>query len=29
LQRGQAFVGQDAKLQSGGFTCPRCKCVVH
>ena len=26
---GQAFVGQDAKLQSGGFTCPRCKCVAH
>jgi hypothetical protein len=25
---GQAFVGQDAKLQSGGFTCPRCKCVL-
>lgn len=23
---GQAFVGQDAKLQAGGFTCPRCKC---
>ena len=26
---GQAFVGQDGRLQAGGFTCPRCKCALH
>ena len=25
---GQAFVGADALLHAGGFTCPRCKCAV-
>lgn len=25
---GEAFIGSDGKLGSGGFTCPRCRCAV-